>query len=43
MELPKDPETERKRIIKGRNAALALVLVGFVVLFYFLTIAKITG
>lgn len=42
MELPKDPETERKRIIKGRNTALALLLLGFVVLFYFITISKMS-
>lgn len=28
---------------KGRNLALALALLGFVVLFYFITIAKIGG
>lgn len=28
---------------KGRNMALSLVLLGFVVLFYFITIAKIGG
>jgi hypothetical protein len=28
---------------RGRNLALALVLLGFVVLFYFITIARIGG
>lgn len=39
---PDDPsyETERKRIIKGRNRVLALILLGFVALFYLLTFAK---
>ena len=32
-----------KRARRGRNIALALVLVGFVVLFYAITIAKIGG
>ena len=41
MDLNKpDPEAERKRIIKGRNNALALLLFGLVVLFFFITIAK---
>lgn len=35
-----DPMAERKRIIAGRNRALALVLFGLVVLFFFITIAK---
>ena len=40
-----DPNSEdqleqRKRIIAGRNRALALVLVGLVVLFFYITIAK---
>ena len=35
-----DPKAERKRIIKGRNNALALLLFGLVVLFFFITIAK---
>jgi hypothetical protein len=39
-QLPPDPEAERKRIIKGRNIALALLLFGLVVLFFFITIAK---
>jgi hypothetical protein len=28
---------------KGRNKALALLLLGFVILFYFITIARIGG
>ena len=44
MDLNKpDPEAERKRIIKGRNTALALLLFGLVVLFFFITIAKKMG
>lgn len=39
-QMPPDPEAERKRIIKGRNTALALLLFGLVVLFFFITIAK---
>jgi hypothetical protein len=41
--LTPDPEAERKRIIKGRNNALALLLFGLVVLFFFITIAKRVG
>jgi len=39
------PEEEEalKRARRGRNVALALVLAGFVVLFYAITIAKIAG
>lgn len=40
MELPPDPETERKRIQRSRNIALGLVLAGLVVLFFMITIAK---
>ncbi len=36
-------EAERKRIIAARNKALALVLLGFVVLFFAITIAKRSG
>lgn len=35
-----DAETRRRKIIAGRNTALALVLVGFVVLFFAITIVK---
>ena len=37
---PTEPETERQRIIKSRNRALALVLFGLAVLFFAITIAK---
>jgi hypothetical protein len=39
----RDPEAERKRIIRGRNYALAAALVVMVVLFYLITIARIGG
>ena len=35
-----DPMEQRKRIIAGRNRALGLVLLGLVVLFFAITIAK---
>ena len=35
-----DPNTERARIIKGRNRALALVLFSLAVLFFAITIVK---
>jgi len=39
------PEEEErfKRARKGRNVVLGLVLVGFVVLFYAITIARLGG
>lgn len=37
---PQDHEAERKRIIKGRNRAVALVLLGLVVLFFLITVAQ---
>lgn len=41
-----DPEAaqnaERQRIIRGRNRALALVLAGMALLFFFITIAKLS-
>ena len=40
MTTPDNYETERKRIIKGRNRMLALALLGLVVLFYLITFAK---
>ena len=43
MENPLDQDSERRRIQRGRNIALGLVLGGLVVLFYFITIAKISG
>jgi len=36
-----DEEQQFKRARRGRNIALALVLAGFVVLFYAITIVKI--
>jgi hypothetical protein len=35
-----DLNAERQRIIKGRNRALALVLLGLAVLFFAITIVK---
>ena len=43
MENPLAQDSERRRIQRGRNIALGLVLGGLVVLFYFITIAKISG
>ena len=43
MENPLDQGAERRRIQRGRNIALGLVLGGLVILFYFITIAKISG
>ncbi len=44
MEMPPEQEAEHtqqlRRIQRGRNRVLALLLIGFVVLFYFITIAK---
>jgi hypothetical protein len=40
---PADPAAERKRIIRGRNIALGLVLAGFAALFFFITIAKLSA
>ena len=37
-----DEEAAFKKARRGRNVALALVLVGFVVLFYAITIAKMS-
>ncbi|MEY4238292.1 MAG: hypothetical protein RL339_893 [Pseudomonadota bacterium] len=38
-----DPEAERKRIIKQRNLMLGGLLGAMVVLFYFISIARIGG
>lgn len=35
-----DPNEERKRIIRGRNNALGLVLLALVVLFFAITVVK---
>ena len=37
-----DEEAALKKARRGRNVALALVLVGFVVLFYAITMAKMS-
>jgi hypothetical protein len=38
---PLDPNAERNRIIRARNKAMALVLVGLVVLFFAITVVKV--
>ncbi len=38
-----DPEVRRLKALRGRNIALALTLVGLALLFYFITISKISG
>lgn len=38
---PQDHEAERRRIQRSRNIAMALVLGGLAVLFFFITIAKL--
>lgn len=43
MTEPLDQDAERRRIITGRNRMLALVLAGFALLFFFITIAKLSG
>ena len=40
MTQPNDPEAERKRIQRSRNLVLALLLGGFVILVYFISIAR---
>lgn len=37
-----DPEDQRSRIQRSRNRVLALLLIGFAVLIYFISIAKMT-
>lgn len=39
---PLDPMEQRKRIIASRNRVLALVLLGLVVLFFAISIAKMS-
>ncbi len=41
MDQPPNIDEERKRIQRGRNVAMGLVLAGFAVLFFFITIAKL--
>jgi len=43
MALTPEQEARLKRARKGRNIALGLVLAGFVILFYAITIARIGG
>jgi hypothetical protein len=43
MLAPNDHEAQRKRIIKGRNRAVALLLLGLVVLFFAITIVQFGG
>jgi hypothetical protein len=42
MEHPIDPDAERRRIQRGRNVALGLVLGGLALLFFLITIAKLS-
>lgn len=37
-----DPDAERKRIIRSRNNVLALLLGGMALLFFFISIAKMS-
>lgn len=37
-----DPEAERQRIIRGRNRVLGILLVGFAILIFAISIAKMT-
>ena len=43
MQETPDSRDQRLRAQRGRNRALALVLVGFAILLFFITIAKIQG
>ncbi|WP_272917862.1 hypothetical protein [Altericroceibacterium endophyticum] len=43
MNMTPDEEAEFKRRRRGRNVALGLVLAAFVVLFYFITFARMGG
>ena len=45
MTLPSTPDRdeERRRIQRGRNIAVGLLLLGMVVLFSFITIARVRG
>ncbi|MDT9013350.1 MAG: hypothetical protein RL671_2301 [Pseudomonadota bacterium] len=42
-QFPEDPQAERKRIIKQRNLMLGGLLGAMVVLFYFISIARLGG
>ncbi len=43
MENPPGHDDERRRIQRGRNIAMGLLLGGLAVLLFFITIAKISG
>lgn len=40
-DFPQDPLAERNRIIRARNKAVALLLLGLVVLFFAITIVRV--
>jgi len=40
IDSPRDPDAERKRIQRSRNRVVGLLLGGFVILVYFISIAK---
>ena len=42
-QFPEDPQAERKRIIKQRNLMLGGLLAAMVLLFYFISIARLGG
>jgi hypothetical protein len=42
LDSPNDPEAQRKRIQRSRNLVVALLLGGFVILVYFISIAKMS-
>jgi hypothetical protein len=42
-QFPEDPQAERKRIIRQRNLMLGGLLGAMVVLFYFISIARLGG
>jgi hypothetical protein len=39
---PNDLDAKRQRIQRGRNRVVAVLLIGFAVLVYFISIAKMT-
>lgn len=43
LDPPKDVEAERARIVRSRNLALALLLGGMALLFFFITLARLGG
>ena len=43
MTMTPEDEAEFKRLRKSRNTVTALLLIGWVVLFFFITIARIGG